>query len=112
MATRTFGHICGVDVEMLLHNAEEVVALHIHDLFAPGNRHDFALDLQDGRAVCELDAEGVAGEGKHVFFEDEGLGLRGDELREETDGPRDGGKVGHVVDVMLVMCKCECQVDV
>lgn len=44
-------------MEMLLHDAEEMVALHVADFFAPGDGEDFAFDLEDWGAVCELDGE-------------------------------------------------------
>lgn len=80
---------------MLLHNTEEMVPLHVGYFLAAGDGQDFALDLQDGRAICELDAEAVAGEGQDVFFENERFGLRGDELGEDGDGRWGGAETGH-----------------
>jgi hypothetical protein len=80
---RPLDHICRMNVEVLLLDGEEVLALHVAHLFFARDGHDFAFDLQDGRAIGELDAEAVAGEGEDVFFENEGFRLHGNELGEQ-----------------------------
>jgi hypothetical protein len=53
--------------------------------------------LQDGRAIGELDAEAVAGEGEDVFFENEGFRLHGNELGEQGYLPGRCLEAGHDV---------------
>lgn len=80
---------------MFFHDAEKVVALHVAHFLAPGDGHDLPLDLQDGRAVGEFDAEAVAGQGEDVFFEDEGFWGLCNELGEEGDGLGNSYEGGH-----------------
>lgn len=84
-----------MDMKVFLDNAKQVIALHVADLLAAGDGKHFALDLEDGRAIGEFDAEAVAGEGEDLFFEYEGFGLLGDELRENRNGLRNTSKTGH-----------------
>ena len=67
-------------MEHLLADVEEVIARHVADCFATRNRHDLALDLEEGSAICKLDAEAVPGEGQDFLFEHDCLGLLRDEL--------------------------------
>lgn len=87
-----------VNMEVLLHNIEQMVALLIKDLLATRNRHDLALHAQDGCAVCKLDVEIIAGEGHNLFFDHKGLRTASKELRENTDWRGD----------LSEACHCEC----
>ena len=74
---RTLNHIRRVQMEMLLDNAAQVVAVHVEHLLAPRDAHDLALDLEHRRAVGQLDAEAVARQRHDFFFQHQRFGARG-----------------------------------
>jgi len=92
---------------MLLHNTTQVIALHIEHLLATSQTHDFAFDLEDWRAICELDAEAVAAEGEDFFFQDKGFWACGEELGEYADGLGGWSERGHGW-WCDVYCCCRC----
>lgn len=55
LSARTFDGKRRMDMHVLLYDTEQVDARHIRHLFAPGNGHDFAFDLEERSAICELD---------------------------------------------------------
>ena len=85
LALRVFAEKGCVQRNHLLADVEELLALCVHEVFAAGDGENFAFDLKHHTAVYGFDAEGVAGEREDSFFEDEGFGLLGDELRVEDD---------------------------
>lgn len=104
ISLRTFHDICGMEMEVLLHNTTQVVSLHIEHLFTTSQTHDFSFDLEDWRAIRKLDTETVAAERDDFFFEDECFRACGKELGEHTDGLGRWSERGHGSDgVCLVM---------
>lgn len=100
---RTLHYICGMEMEVLLHDTTQVVSLHIEHLFTTSQTHDLSFDLEDWRAIRELDAETVAAERDDFFFEDECFWACGKELGEHADGLGCWGEGGHGSDGVCLM---------
>jgi hypothetical protein len=71
---------CRVQMHMLLLDREYVLSLHVANLLSARDGESFALNLEDGGSIGELDAEAVAAEREDFFLEDNGFWLGCDEL--------------------------------
>lgn len=85
LSLRTLNVERGVDVEQLLDNVKQVVALHVINRLATRDAQHLSLNLEDGLAIGELDVEAVASQGEHLFLEHQRLGLSGDEVGKDAD---------------------------
>ena len=77
--------------------------LHRWFPFTTSQTHDLSFDLEDWRAIRELDAETVAAERDDFFFEDECFWACGKELGEHADGLGCWGEGGHGSDGVCLM---------
>jgi hypothetical protein len=84
-----------VDMEVFLHDIEQVVALLVEDLLATRNRHDLALHPQDGGAVCKLDVKVITSKRHDLLFDHKSFRGASKELRENADWRGDLSKVCH-----------------
>jgi hypothetical protein len=68
LAAGPLDRIRRMQMKVFFPNRKKVLPLYVGDLLLSREGQDCALDLQDGRAVCELDAEAVTGEGHDFLF--------------------------------------------